>query len=251
MAKNIVITGASSGLGAALAAEYAAPNRALALMGRNPVRLEEVALLCRAKGAITEVFAVDVTDAPAMAEAMCRFDVTYPVDLVIANAGISAGTGGGGESVEQVQKIFAININGVLNTVHPLIEQMKARGRGQIAIVSSIAGFRGSPTAPAYSTSKAAVRVYGQALHGLLAPHGVTVSVICPGFIKTPMTDVNAFPMPFIMDADKAASIILHGLEHGKRMIVFPFMMGVLARVQNWLPEAWVDAMYNRLPAKK
>ncbi len=251
VAKTILITGASSGLGAALARCYAAPDQHLVLTGRDADRLERVAAECRRKGASVTTHCCDVTDAAPFISWLEEVDRHTPIDLVIANAGISAGTGGGGESLDQVKKIFATNIDGVLNSVHPLIEPMKRRGRGQIALISSIAGFRGSPTAPAYSTSKAAVRVYGQALRGMLAPHGVTVSVICPGFIKTPMTDANDFPMPLKMEADKAAHIIRRDLEQGQALIVFPFMMGVLARLQNLLPDRFVNAFYNKLPAKK
>jgi short-subunit dehydrogenase len=251
MAKTIVITGASSGLGAALALTYADHGVILGLIGRHTERLNHIAAQCQAKGATTIIGELDVTDSHAMSDWLNTFDQQHPVDIIIANAGISAGTGGGGESLAQVKKIFAINIDGVLNTIHPLIEPMKARKHGQIAIVSSIAGFRGSPTAPAYSTSKAAVRVYGQALQGLLTPHGLTVSVICPGFIRSPMTDVNSFPMPFIMDADKAAAIIMRGITKRQTLIVFPWIMGALARVQNALPDRWVNWLYSHVPAKK
>lgn len=251
MVQNIIITGASSGLGASLAYAYAAPGRTLGLLGRKAESLEYIAAQCRDKGAQIQIGILDVTDTKGMSEWLLSFDHMHPVDLVIANAGISAGTGDAGvELLEQAKRIFAVNVEGVMNTVTPLIESMKARAKGQIALVSSIAGFRGSPTAPAYSTSKAAVRIYGQALQGLLAQHGIHVSVICPGFIRTPMTAVNPFPMPFIMDADKAARIIHNRLAKRQKLIVFPWIMGVLGRLQNLLPDAWINRLYLKVPSK-
>jgi short-subunit dehydrogenase len=248
--KNIVITGASSGLGAALALEYATSGVTLGLLGRNADRLESVAAQCRTKGANVVAGIIDVTDNAAIGIWLKEFDRNHAIDLCIANAGISAGTGGNGESLEQIHRIFDINITGVINTLHAVASEMTMRGYGQLAIVSSLAGFRGSPTAPAYSASKAAVRIYGQALQGSLAPHGVSVSVICPGFIKTPMTEVNPFPMPFIMAGDKAARIIKEGLARRKTLIAFPLPMLLLAKLQNFLPNAWVNRLYRSVPAK-
>lgn len=248
--RNIVITGASGGLGAALAAAYAAPGVMLGLLGRDEARLQASAERCRQLGAHVIAGKIDVTDTGAMADWLNAFDSKYPIDLVIANAGISAGTGGGAETIEQIKHIFDVNVTGVMNTIHPVIDRMALRGHGHVAVVSSIAGFRGASTAPAYTTSKATVRVYGQALQGLLKPKGIDVSVICPGFIRTHMTDVNPFPMPFIMEADKAARIIQHGLARKKRLIVFPFIMGAMARLQNCLPDRLIEWIYSRVPAK-
>jgi short-subunit dehydrogenase len=248
--KNIIISGASSGLGAALALKYAGSGVTLGLIGRNAERLAVTAEACRAKGATVKTTNIDVTDAESVGKWLMEFDTACPIDLCIANAGISAGTGGGSETQTQVQNIFNVNINGVINTIHPVMERMIVRGKGQLAIVSSIAGFRGSPTAPAYSASKAAVRYYGQALQGLLGPQGIDVSVICPGFIKTPMTDVNPFPMPFIMPVEKAADIIISGLARRKTLIAFPLPMFLLAKLQNLLPDAWVNRLYRSVPAK-
>lgn len=260
--KNIIITGASSGLGTALALEYAenGPEKGtengtengvvLGLIGRDRDRLAAIATLCRQRGATVETAAINVTDESALTEWLMAFDDRHPVDLVIANAGISAGTGGGGESARQARHIFDVNVNGVINTLLPLAACMSARGKGQLAMVSSIAGFRGSPTAPAYSASKAAVRYYGQALRGQLAPAGVRVSVICPGFIKTPMTAVNRFPMPFLMSADKAARLIRRRLAKGCAKITFPLPMALLACLQSVLPDVWINRLYRAVPAK-
>lgn len=249
-AKHIIITGASSGLGTALALEYAGNHTVLGLIGRNLERLDAVAQLCRQQGATVLTGAVNVTDAPALTGWLQEFESQYPIDLCIANAGISAGTGGGGESAEQARHIFNINVNGVINTVTPIAGWMKTRNKGHLALVSSIAGFRGSPTAPAYSASKAAVRYYAQAIRGEFAPDGIEVSVICPGFIKTPMTRVNPFPMPFILTADKAARIIRRRLDAGKAKIIFPWPMALLARIQNLLPDTLMNRIYRAVPAK-
>jgi short-subunit dehydrogenase len=247
---NIVITGASSGLGHALALEYAAPHRVLGLIGRNETRLQQTAEQCRRQGATVLIGLVNVAQADDIVTWINAFDDQHPIDLCIANAGISAGTGGGGESLEQIHNIFNINVNGVVNTIHPACERMKQRGYGQLAIVSSIAGFRGSPTAPAYSASKATVRIYGQALRGNVGSQGIKVNVICPGFIRTPMTDVNRFPMPFIITAEKAAKYISKSLNKNKGLIVFPWPMALMARIQNMLPDALMNKIYNSVPAK-
>ena len=181
--RSILITGASSGIGAALAEAYAAPGVKLALSGRNEERLGAVARNCTARGAAIETRAIDVTDAAALGTWVREVDA----DLVIANAGISAGTGGAGEGTGQARRIFDVNLDGVLNTVHPALDAMLARPRasdrvrGQIALMSSIASFRGFAGAPAYCASKAAVRSYGEGLRNAHAADGIEINVICPG----------------------------------------------------------------------
>ena len=204
--RSILITGASSGIGAALACEYAAPGILLALSGRHAGRLAETCNKCREAGADVRVSALDVADQVAVEEWIDAANAVRPLDLVIANAGISGGTAGDGEAADQARAIFRTNVDGVLNTVHRAAEHMCRRGNGQIAIVSSLASFRGYPGAPAYSGSKAAVRVYGEALRGALAPEGVGVSVVCPGYVRSPMTAANSFPMPMLMDAERAGA---------------------------------------------
>src|SRR4051812_46462457 len=178
--KVILITGASSGIGEALARLYARPGVILALTGRDPARTSAVADACRAAGAEAISAALDVTEATALAAWIRDVDRAHPVDLVIANAGISAGTAGGSESADQTRRILTTNIGGVVNTVAPIVESMKRRGRGQIALMSSLASFRGLPGAPAYCASKAWVRVWGEALRAELGGAGIEVSVICP-----------------------------------------------------------------------
>lgn len=249
--RHILITGASSGIGAALARAYAGPEVVLSLTGRDRARLDEVAAACRTRGADADTAVMDVTDRTALAVWIKDRDGTLPLDVVIANAGISAGTGGSVESADQTRRIFAANIDGTVNTVLPAIEAMKPRRRGQIAIVSSLAGYRGMPGAPAYSASKGAIKLWGEGLRGALARDGVQVSVICPGFVMTGMTKVNRFPMPFLMTADRAAGIIVKGLQNGRGRISFPWPTATMAWIAATLPDALVDRLTRHLPSKE
>ena len=248
--RNILLTGAGSGLGAALARRYAAPGVRLLLVGRDETRLAEIAAECVGRGATVERASIDVTDRAALAAWIVAADEVQPLDLVIANAGISGGTSGLGESDDQSRRIFAINLDGVLNTIDPILPRMRRRGAGAVALMSSLASFRGLPGAPAYGASKAAVRVLGEALRGDYLPSGVTVSVICPGFVVTPMTARNRFHMPFLMSAERAAGIMVRGLAEGRARIAFPWPMYALARLIAALPAPLIDRVVARLPRK-
>ncbi len=247
---TILITGASSGIGAGLAQAYAAPGVTLYIVARSEARLAEVAERCRVKGARVESAAIDVRDKSAMAAWIAKMDDASPIDLVIANAGISTGSFNGNETLAAAEAVFDINVNGVINTIHPLIERMKARGRGQIAIMSSLAGICALPSAPAYSASKAAVRYYGDGLRGMLKPFGVHVSVICPGWITTPLTDRNDFPMPFIMPVERAVHIIMRGLEQKKLRLAFPLRLYVVLRALQMLPVVASDFIFSAISGK-
>ena len=249
---SILITGASSGIGRALAETLAAPDVTLHLSGRNPDRLDDVAAACRGRGATVNAATLDVRDAAAMGAWIAeggRFD------LVIANAGISAGTGERTpESLAQVRGIFATNLDGVLNTVLPAIEIMlrqpaAADGvRGRIAVIASIAAFIAAPGAPAYAASKAAVDAWTVASAPTLRAHGIALTSVCPGYIRSGMTAGNQFPMPGLMDADRAARIILRGIAAGRMRVTFPWWMGLAARAGGLLPPrllGWI--MANRI----
>lgn len=273
--RTILITGASSGIGAALATEYAAPGITLVLTGRDLDRLDAVAARCRDAGATVRHATVDVTDRAFMTRWLAEVDDATPIDLAIANAGISGGTGDVaiGESPDQTHAIFATNLDGVLNTVLPLVERMAERGTrraeaaaraaeagqpapptdgpvGQIAIVSSLAGFRGLPGSPSYSASKGAVRLWGESLRVQLKPHGIAVSVVCPGFIRTPMTDRNPYRMPFLMEVGDAARLIRVRLAKDKGRIAFPWPMYATVWLLAALPTGLADRLMKRSPKK-
>lgn len=248
--EHILITGASNGIGRALALRYATLGVRLSLCGRNQIRLEEVAVHCRAKGADVSVAIVDVRAAQSVTTWIEEADRRQPLDLVIANAGISGGTGGGIESAEQAHAIFDTNLGGVLNTVFPAVTAMRARGAGQIAILASLAGFFAIPGAPSYSASKAAVITWGEALRGQIESDGISVSIVCPGFVATPMTDANPFPMPFMMSAEKAARIIQRALVRRPLYIVFPWQTALLTRALRLLPAPLRLALFRRAPKK-
>lgn len=248
--RTILITGASSGLGESLALAYARPETTLLLHGRDGGRLDATAESCRGRGATVVTQTGDVTQAALLADWIRDIDSRHPIDLVIANAGISGGTGGGIEGIDQTRRIFAVNVDGVINTVMPLIAPMARRGRGQIAIMASLAAFRGMPGAPAYCASKAAVRIWGEGLRVELATKGIGVSVICPGFVVSRMTAVNNFPMPMLMPAERAASIIMRGLARNRGRIAFPWPMYALARLIAALPDAIIDPLLRRAPRK-
>ena len=227
--RSIVITGASSGLGAALARAYAAPGVALGLIARNATRLEEVATDCRNRGARVELGLLDISEGTALGAWLEEFDRGTPIDLLMANAGISAGTprDGGPEGLRSAATQVRINLIGAMNTVEPVLPAMRARGRGRIGIVSSVAGLRGLPYSPGYSASKAGVRAYGEGLRALLRPWGISVSVICPGFFDSPMTDRFIGSHPFKLTLDAAAATVKQGLDRGRPRIVFPRLLAL------------------------
>lgn len=221
--RNILITGASSGIGAALALAYAQPGHSLFLSGRNQERLEAVARQASGAGATCRTRVLDVTDRSAMADWLTESDTTAPLDLVVANAGISAGARKRSDAVRYSDtEIFATNVDGVVTTVTPLISAMQARRHGQIAVMSSLASFYAFRDAPAYCASKAAVRYYGAGLRRKLAPDGIGVSVICPGFVRSRMTDTNDFRMPLLWESDRAARFIRNKLARNRGTIAFP-----------------------------
>ena len=251
--RHVLITGASSGIGRALAEALAAPGVTLHLGGRDAARLAEVAAACAARGATVRPHQADVRDAAAMA---AWFGGAGPLDLVFANADIGAGTGSGFESAADARRVFETNITGVLNTVEPAVAAMAAQApgahgvRGRIAVVASVAAFIATPGAPAYAAAKAAVQRWAEALDATEKRRGIRLHSICPGYIRTPLTAHNRFPMPLLMEPEEAARRTLRGLAAGRIRVVYPWPIYALARLVGALPPAWRAALMQRFPGK-
>ncbi len=246
---RILITGASSGIGRALALAYAKDGSRLVLLGRDADRLNEAATACRAAGAAdVETHVADVRDRETMARIVREADARDQIDLLVANAGVATGLSQKQlmEPPEAVRAMMAINVNGVFNTVEPIIPAMCGRGAGQIAIVGSMAGVRALPYSPAYCAAKSAVHMWADCLRGSLAPHGVHVALVVPGFVKTPMNaPLKAWQPGAISDAE-AALIIRRGLDRSRNVIAFPFYMYAAMRIFDLLPADLVDAVMRR-----
>ncbi|MDX9951435.1 MAG: SDR family oxidoreductase [Methylophilaceae bacterium] len=242
---NVFITGASSGIGEALARHYAAQGASLGLVARRGGLLQQLAASLDTP---VTTYTADVRDADALASAAADFMQRYGVpDIVIANAGVSRGTLTElKEDTAAFKAILDINVLGLLHTFQPFIDGMRQRGSGSLVGIASIAGIRGLPGAGAYSASKAAAISYLESLRVEMRPHGIDVTTIAPGYIRTPMTDVNTYAMPFLMDADVAAAKMARAIAARRRFFVVPWQMGWLARFMRFIPPfLWDWAMKN------
>ncbi len=247
--KNILITGASSGIGEALAVWYAKKGAdVLFLSGRNKERLLKVKADCEALGAKVYEKIIDVTQREEMEKWINECNQIAKLQLVVANAGVSTGE----ETPENIYNTFNTNVMGVLNTITPAIEIYKKRDDKErvIAITSSIAGYHGLTPCPSYSATKACVKAYGEALRNNLRKYRIQVNVICPGFVKSRITDKNTCPMPFFMSAEKAADIIGSRINRNVGLIAFPWPIRFGTWLLSILPNRVSDFFYNLLPYK-
>jgi hypothetical protein len=246
---RIFITGASSGIGAALAAHYAREGAVLGLCAR---RLEPTRSLLDSLGAAGACYPVDVTDAPSLQAAAADFTRRFGTpDIVIANAGVSAGTLTENlEDLSAFRKIMDTNVLGVAVTFQPFLEALRARGSGILVGVASVAGFRGLPGGGAYSASKSAAITYLESLRVELRGSGVSVVTLCPGYIRTPMTAANRYRMPFLIDADEAARRMARVISAKRRFAVIPWQMALVSIVLRRLPRWLYDRMAARAPRK-
>jgi short-subunit dehydrogenase len=246
---TVLITGATGGLGSALARRYAGNGRTLILHGRDRVRLGAVALACETSGARVVCIAFDLRD-PAAAEAALRHVSTqHAIDLAIINAGVSRMVGAGEEleSWDIARSVLAVNLDGAVASIAGVLPEMRRRGRGQIAVVSSLEAYFGLPVTPIYCASKSALKAYGEALRGWLAPEGIAVNVVLPGFVRTPMSDRFHGPKPWMLSPERAAVLIARGLARNRARIAFPRL---LAWGMWWLavlPAAWSQWLVQRL----
>ena len=245
----VFLTGASSGIGEALARHYAAEGATLGLVARRADLLES---LRQSLPSGADTYTADVRDLGALKAAAADFIAKHGVpDLVIANAGISHGTlTEHAEDVEVFREVIDINVTGMLGTFHPFVAAMRKAGRGTLAGVASVAGYRGLPGAGAYSASKAAALNYLESLRVELRGTGVKVVTICPGYIATPMTEKNPYPMPFIISADDFAQRFARAIRAGKGFAVIPWPMAIIARILAILPNAIFDAAFSKAGRK-
>lgn len=268
---RVLITGASSGIGRALALAYARDGASLVLLGRDAERLEAAARACLAAGAReAEAHVADVRDRDSMARIVQSAHDERPLDILVANAGVATGLSPGqiAETPEAVRAMLAINVAGIFNSVEPAIATMCARRNGRIAIVGSMAGVRALPHSPAYCAAKACVHMWADCLRAQLAPYGVHVALIVPGYVKTPMSARTIVKTPFSARAvaktsagpeswqpgavsdDEAARIIKRGLERRRGVIAFPRYMYWAMRLFSLLPAALVDGVMRQFPAE-
>ncbi len=249
--KNILLTGASSGIGEALALYYAKQPETenLFICGRNKKRLEAVKKACQKAGkAKIHAQIIDVADKKAVEDWINEAEKTAYLNLVFANAGVATLE----ETPENVFNTFNINVMGVINTVTPAVEIYKKRKDKNkiIAITASIAGYHGLPACPSYSASKACVKAYGEALRINLLPYNIQVNTICPGFVRSRITDKNTCPMPFFMEAAPAAKLIAERINRNVGLIAFPWPMRLAVWLGSILPNCLSDFIYKLLPYK-
>ena len=249
MTLRVVISGASSGLGRALAQHYLQQGATVGVFGRRADLLQSLSEQFPQQ---VYCYPVDVRDAAAMQQAAQDFIARAGVpDIVIANAGVSKGTLT--EYVEDndiFQQVMDINMLGMVKTFQPFLTSMRSAGHGKLVGIASVAGFRGLPGAGAYSASKAAVISYLESLRVELRGSGIRVVTICPGYIKTPMTEINPYPMPFILPADVAAPRIARVITCGKSFAVVPWQMGLVGHVLKLLPNWLYDFLFSKAPHK-
>lgn len=246
---KVVITGASSGLGLALARHYLERGATVAACARREELLQSLAAEFPGK---VFCYTLDVRDAAAIRAAADDFMARVGVpDIVIANAGVSIGTlTRYAEDNDVFQHVMDINVLGAVKTFQPFVEAMRQAKHGRLVGIASVAGFRGLPGSGAYSASKAALISYLESLRVELHGSGVKVVTVCPGYIRTPMTDINPYPMPFILEADEAARRMARVIKSGRSFAVVPWQMGMVGWLLKRLPNWLYDMLFSRMPHK-
>lgn len=245
----IALSGASGGLGRALAVQLARPGRMILLCGRDQARLQALADAVRALGAEAEILCADIRD-EEFAQRLRSFDDAHGIDLLIANAGVKAGNRDGSEPAGQAGRVIAVNLTGCIAMSEAVLPGMIGRGRGQVALVSSLAALSPSGDLLSYSASKAGVVAYATALRRAVAGKGISVSLILPGFVATAMTERHEGPTPFVLSAEAAARRIVAGLERRKAVIAFPRRLVWLTRLTESLPMPLSDRLISSARAR-
>ncbi|WP_426954489.1 SDR family NAD(P)-dependent oxidoreductase [Muricoccus radiodurans] len=240
---GILLTGASRGLGAALARRLAAPGVTLGLIARSEAGLRETAAACEARGAAVRIAPLDVRDAASMARTVHAWDAEVPTSLVIANAGISAGTrpGGAPETTGDAVAQVSVNLLGAMHLVGPLLPALRARRAGRIGLVASLAAFRGLPDSPGYCASKAGLWAWGESLRAGLLRSGVGVTLLAPGFFDSAMGARWEGKRPFSLSTDAAAARCERALRAGRAADAFPWPLHLGLRLLTVLPAPLAD----------
>jgi len=245
--KIVLITGASSGIGRALSVDLARRGAMVGLLARREDLLREVVAEIEAHGGKAIALPADVTDANAVRAAVDSLQQQFgPIDLLIANAGVGATTAGGKLEPEGVAKVFAVNVMGAVNCVTAVMPQMLERRRGHLAVISSLAAYRGLPKSAAYCSSKAAISSLFESLRLDLRPKGIDVTIIHPGFIKTPLTAGRTKKLPFLLEADEAAKIMIRAIEKRKKSYAFPWRLATVVRIGMVMPNFMYDWISRR-----
>jgi short-subunit dehydrogenase len=244
--KTILITGASSGIGAALARAHARAGVTLLLCGRDEARLAETAAQCRSLGASTSIQSFDVRDAAGFA---ARLAAAAPIDLAIFNAGLGGTVpeGAFAESPQTAQAIAEVNFVAPVVGANVVADAMARRGAGHIVLVGSISESFPLPMAPTYVATKAGLKIFAEALDIRMARYGVAVTLVSPGFIDTPMSRKVTEPKPFLMSADAAAAVIARKIAAGARTIVVPWQFAVIRGLAGLLPRALLRLFLSRV----
>lgn len=247
--QHAVITGASRGIGEALALALGAPERRLTLIGRSKVDLEKVQAQCQHQGAHADICLLDLKDNAAIQNTMQTVAKKNPIDLLIANAGVSYVTDNRHpESFHHHEETFLINIQATCHTIQAALPDMLARRSGQIIVISSIAALIPLPQSPAYCASKAAIMAYALSLRRLLAQHNIKINVVCPGYIDTNMSQ-KLTKRPFLLTPEKAAQKILRAAAKNKARYIFPWQMQVLYWLSSLAPHRLLEKQMIRFKA--
>jgi short-subunit dehydrogenase len=245
--KVVMVTGASSGIGRGVAVELSRRGATLGLLARRMEMLQEIVSEIESRGGKALAVPVDVQDAHAVRAAADRFrEQLGPIDVLIANAGIGSTKDAAELRANEVAGVINVNVIGAANSVAAVVPEMVARGRGQLVVISSLAAYRGLPKSAAYCASKAAVSAFFESLRLDLQPRGIEVTIIHPGFIKTPLTAGRHAQMPFLMELDIAVEKILRAIEKRRKSYAFPWQLASIVRAGMIMPTSIYDWISRR-----